>query len=164
MNKPTVTLEITYDELEELYMGIIYRHKIMRLVRKNASRPDHPGAIDEIIKTCGNLKVKLYNLAEKKSTINKMKLKELFTDESKWTKGAQARDKEGKPCNIFSSNAVCWSLTGGMTKCYPNFLRFTDVRTKIFNHLGKIETIQSWSDHILTTFQDIKNLVEELDI
>jgi len=45
-----------------------------------------------------------------------MKMKELFTDKSKWTQGTHARNAAGVCVASESEHAVCWCLMGAMTK------------------------------------------------
>ena len=47
-----------------------------------------------------------------------MKVKDLLTDESKWTKGAYSRDAEGETTDLLDRGAVCWCLRGAIDLCY----------------------------------------------
>lgn len=47
------------------------------------------------------------------------KMLELLDKSSKWTKGVNARDKNGKECNARQKKAVCFCLNGALNKCYP---------------------------------------------
>jgi len=94
-----------------------------------------------------------------------MKIKELLTDESKWTKLYGARNENNDPVNPRSSEAVCWCLIGAYIKCYGyghNDEIYMRLRNKTLE-LNNIE-IDSFNDSPTTTFADIRKLVEELDI
>jgi hypothetical protein len=47
---------------------------------------------------------------------------ELLSDETRWTKGANARTRQNKPTAPFSSNAVCFCLTGAVTKAVSEIM------------------------------------------
>jgi len=92
-----------------------------------------------------------------------MKMRQLFKDESNWNQHSLANNAEGAAVDIDSPAAVSWCLVGGLYKCYMNDM----------NNLYKIwERIDattgpsavSWNNHEHRTFQDIRSLVEELDI
>lgn len=52
-----------------------------------------------------------------------MKVRELFNNKDKWTKGLYARDKDGFSVDPEGSNAVCFCLVGALRKCYSfNYL------------------------------------------
>lgn len=88
-----------------------------------------------------------------------MKIKELFTDETKWTQGALARTKKGNIIGALEDNAVCWCLQGAVLKCYGS-----DRLTIIDLILDKVDKhcIALWND--AHTFTEVKELVERLDI
>lgn len=92
-----------------------------------------------------------------------MKLKELFTDASKWTRRAYARNSRGVPQDYHSPEAVCFCLLGGIYKCYPT----EETQFKLFNAI-KLKTgdvwISTWNDAPSRTFDEVKQLVNDLDI
>lgn len=91
-----------------------------------------------------------------------MKVKELLTDESKWTKGVYARTAEGHRADSSKPEAVVFCLLGAIHRCY--------------SHLGKHEVVKrvekelsgrspcNWNDDPATTFADVRSLIEKLDI
>ena len=98
-----------------------------------------------------------------------MKIRELFTDESKWTTHAYARTKEGKVLlNAHLPEAVCWCLDGAISKCYlfgnesDQLRTYYMIKHKIFEHVN--ENPVPWNDHPKRTFAEVKQLVETLDI
>lgn len=90
-----------------------------------------------------------------------MKLKELFADPKRWTQGTSARGKSGRAVSPASQYAVCFCLLGGVIKCYPNTEEKEAVERKIEKRL-KISRYWKWND--MATFEQVKKLVNELDI
>jgi len=89
-----------------------------------------------------------------------MKIKELLSDKSKWTQKAYARDIHGDALGHGSSQfAVSWCLVGAMEKCYPDFNVVDDIVSKIHRKVGGPAIFND--SH---TFEEVKQLVEELDI
>jgi hypothetical protein len=92
-----------------------------------------------------------------------MTLQELFTDETKWCKGAVARDANGYPVLSDSPSAVCWCLYGGIEICYPDDFyaaesKFTDALPE-----GFLEVSQ-FNDDDETTFADVRAAIERAGI
>lgn len=90
-----------------------------------------------------------------------MKIQELLTDESKWTKSHEARDSYGQPVDECSKEAVQWCLLGAIIKCY-NVDRIgicNKVRIRLDSFM-----LTSWNDAQNRTFNDIRSLIKELDI
>jgi hypothetical protein len=93
-----------------------------------------------------------------------MKIRELLSDESRWTQRTDARDDRGAPCNPSSRYARRWCLLGAISKCYDGDLF---IYNRIENHLGvdchgKSIFVSKFND--THTYVDIKALVDELDI
>lgn len=95
-----------------------------------------------------------------------MKIKELFSDESKWTQGRYARDKDGIKTNIKNDNASCWCLVGAVFKCYiyHNADKAIQKLEKKFGKSKSYKNIVQWNDHPKRTFKQVKTLVNKLDI
>lgn len=101
-----------------------------------------------------------------------MKIQQLLATPDKWTKGALARTKEGVPTfellaectteyNMTNHpEAVCWCLKGAAVKCYPD--NYNEICAKIRNYTNG--GVWTWNDLEGTTFQDIRELVEKLNI
>jgi hypothetical protein len=96
-----------------------------------------------------------------------MKIKELLADVSKWTQKVPARNADGASCNV-NEGAVCWCLWGAAVFCYDRTfddpaVRFHDVRNKIEAVVlgGNMVT---WNDAPERTFEEVKALVERLDV
>jgi hypothetical protein len=102
-----------------------------------------------------------------------MQVKELPTDESKWTKGAYARDSEGYGVPPSSPDAVSWCLMGAVEHCYGTLNDIVPILLLILvdtisGIIGEVQDIvystTEWNDDINTSFIQIRELIEELDI
>lgn len=102
-----------------------------------------------------------------------MKIRELLTDESKWTKGKSARNQYGLPISAKHSKACRWCLSGAVEKAYENYVDILRVESKISSNLHAKQrlsggprsySIEDWNDRPNRTFEEVKALVEELDI
>ena len=87
-----------------------------------------------------------------------MKVKEFLSGPEVWTQGVIARDKNNKPVFINHPGAVKWCLVGAICKCY-------DCRNdKLIISLlyDKVGLVGNFND--THTFEEVKALVEEMDI
>ena len=100
-----------------------------------------------------------------------MKVKELLSDESKWTKGVLAKTSSGSDCSPTDPKATCFCILGAIDHCYANNpiaadLAITKVKKAIaivgYNILVPM-TISTFNDHH-ATFEDIKKVLEIADI
>lgn len=91
-----------------------------------------------------------------------MKVKELLSKKSKWTKGTMARDKKGFEVDYNDPTAYSFCLVGAIRRCYgvPSSGKVLHQITDKLN----ISTIHKWNDRPDCTFEEVKALVEELDI
>lgn len=104
-----------------------------------------------------------------------MKVRELLDSPEKWTKGAIARDSKGNLVSYNSPNAVCFCLLGAIYKCYasdkmnPDKMNPDKLPLEIRKLIGSLlnlrsDSISYFNDAPKRTFEDIKNLVNTLDI
>lgn len=96
-----------------------------------------------------------------------MKIRELLTDESKWTKGSSARYDNNFVCLPASEDAVKWCLMGALVKCYSYTPESYTIQEKMRNYTIKTKgfyNIVYFNDHGSTKFEDIKTLIDALDI
>jgi len=105
-----------------------------------------------------------------------MKVKDLLTDESKWTQNEFARDAKGKRCSSTSSRATQWCIVGAINKCYELGLTHMKMLQLTANHIKSSEPqranpplhvntiISRWNDNPSRTFTDVQALVNRLDI
>lgn len=89
------------------------------------------------------------------------KIKELFSDSSKWTQGEYAKDAKGNMVWVDSPKAVCWCLEGAVRHCYPPS-KWCETYAKLHNELGGWASV--WNDNNKRTFEEVKALVEKLDV
>jgi hypothetical protein len=109
-----------------------------------------------------------------------MKISQLLTKESKWCKGALARDKNGKPINCldikyfdkggtidFGKNAVAYSLMGAISHCY-----FYDDHDSVLEKLHqamrtvlrKDMSVADFNNHEQTRFEILKEVIAEAGV
>lgn len=90
-----------------------------------------------------------------------MKVKNLLSNPDKWTQGEFARTHNGFGVSYSHPDAVRWCLLGAIDVCYP-----PNERGNIYKRLrDNVETsLVGFNDNKNTTFEDVKNLVTELDI
>jgi hypothetical protein len=96
-----------------------------------------------------------------------MKAHELLNDASKWTKEAFARNAEGKECSPQNHSATCFCLLGAVRRCYADGIECSIKQEKIRVAVKKISDgfrTTDWNDHKDRTFEDVRNLLIELDI
>lgn len=103
-----------------------------------------------------------------------MKIKELYSDPSKWAKYHLAQNKNGGTISPSDKDAVRFCLIGALIRCYrdkkyfwekesPYETAFYKLKYEIESHPNKFG-ISDYNDSVGTTFEDIKKLVEKLDI
>lgn len=96
-----------------------------------------------------------------------MKVRDLFTDESKWTQGVMARMASGASAATCDPNAYCRCLGGAIIYCYgEDYTRVElsdQVLRKVMNKIGTDDIVE-WNDDPDRTFAEVKALIEELDI
>lgn len=100
-----------------------------------------------------------------------MTLQELFTDETKWTKGAYARDKQGHSVTTMNHTAVSFCLNGGLCVCYSNpsssYDKLEQAIRRIQNTLREMRlptNLFVFNDNISTTFEDIKTVIQRANV
>jgi hypothetical protein len=93
-----------------------------------------------------------------------MKMRELLSDESKWTKGTMARNESGIAISTTNGEACCFCLWGAMVWCYGlDLSEYSRVKKQIQVELG-LDTIGQWNDQPERTFEEVQALVQKLDI
>ena len=91
-----------------------------------------------------------------------MNIQTLLDSPEKWTRGWYARDAEGTACIAEDHKAACWCLLGAIRVCYPDFEERIAVECQVRQHIGPF--VDVWNDAPNRTFEDIRELVETLDI
>lgn len=92
-----------------------------------------------------------------------MKVRELLDVESKWTKGCEASDARGYSVDFNASGASTWCLLGAIHKCYTDEGMIIVLYNKILETLN-VKWVGKWNDAPNRTFNDVKQLIMELDI
>jgi len=93
-----------------------------------------------------------------------MKIQDILTDESKWTKGWNARNKKGAMVQENARNASRFCLYGAVWRTVhldPNY-DFNRALDKIRAKIGR--DIFKWNDNPRRKFKSVRALIEELDI
>lgn len=98
-----------------------------------------------------------------------MKVKDLLYCPEKWLKKSFAKDENGRTCCSSSEAAACWCLTGAILKCYPTdtlekYNRYCDIIDSVLEYIAPHTTIAVYNDLDSTSFEDIRKLVETLNI
>ena len=88
-----------------------------------------------------------------------MKIKE-FLKESNWTKWQYAKDAKGNVCAVADAKAEKFCLMGAAKKCYPEGMDM--IRRLLDRELGDMAI--TWNDMPERTFEEVKAVVEKLDI
>ncbi len=94
-----------------------------------------------------------------------MKVKELLSNESKWTQKAVARDKDNNWCYPYAETAAKWCLVGAIQKCYPNdTIRIKTLLLNLIHKSFEYHGLENFNDNRRRKFEDIKQLVERADV
>ena len=93
-----------------------------------------------------------------------MKVRELFTDASKWTQGPSAKQSDGTPCSEYSAEACSWCLAGAINKCYDDIptAHKVNIKETLSQTLGM--HFIDWNEEPNRTFEEVKALVEKADV
>jgi len=89
-----------------------------------------------------------------------MKIRDLLSDITRWTKGASARNLEGESV-LATEPCACYCVYGALVHCY-GFTGAAAVYARIRERLGMSPV--KWNDAPERTFAEVKALVDELDI
>ena len=90
-----------------------------------------------------------------------MKIRELLSDPSKWTQGCFARDVYGGVASRLEDECR-WCLVGALGRCYDDS-EFDRVYDLIKAAVPERQIVH-WNDDPKRTFEDVRKLVEELNI
>ena len=97
-----------------------------------------------------------------------MKVIELLSDESKWTKGSYALDTNHESVGANDINSVCWCLEGAIKKCYVTVEERMSARKTIEEVINKDRyykmTAVGFNDHDTTKFEDVIRYVKLANI
>lgn len=89
-----------------------------------------------------------------------MKIRDLLDKPEKWTKKREARSADGLPTSALNEDAVAYSVYGAIKRCYQKD-QFEAIYRKIYDTVGHVT---HWNDDPATTFEEVRQLVNELDV
>lgn len=89
-----------------------------------------------------------------------MKVSELLSNESKWTKDTQARNKDNVPVRFDDPSAVCWCLLGAIAKCYDK-CESLEIRNRLREFLPH-PCINRFNDN--HSYEEVMEVVRQADI
>ncbi len=98
-----------------------------------------------------------------------MKMLELLSDETKWTKNASAKNKDGFIVGPHNPEACKWCLSGAFAKCYFGILEPEEILV-LWNKIvrASVDLYQmepvTFNDNSQTTFAQIRELLEEVNL
>jgi len=90
-----------------------------------------------------------------------MKPSELIEDRDSWTKGAMARDKDGKMVPVHSSDASCWCLWGAFMKCGLQICDYTEFMDDILCDTFSERFPSEFNDSPSTTHQNVIDVLQK---
>lgn len=98
-----------------------------------------------------------------------MKVKDLLYSPTKWLKNSFAKDENGKVCHSTDDQAACWCVMGAIIRCYPtknpdDYNRYCDILDSILEEIAPHTTISVWNDMDTTSFEDMRKVIEKLNI
>lgn len=96
-----------------------------------------------------------------------MKVRELLDRPERWCQGALARDgTTGAECDPHSEFATCWCVLGAVSVCYPEHDQHSRAveAMRLAIYRVKRGQVGIWNDAPGRTFEEVRELVERLDI
>lgn len=86
-------------------------------------------------------------------------------DKDKWTKGAIARDENGKRLNMLSlEKAECWCITGAMDSFRPTTQVYEKAYLALLAVINNVApdtpSVEGYNDASSTTYKDILNIID----
>lgn len=91
-----------------------------------------------------------------------MKVRELLSSAEKWTQGVYARRQDGSETYPTYPDAASWCIAGAIVRCYE-----IELHHGLIDSVGRrIESpsIGEWNDATERKFEEVKALLDELDI
>jgi hypothetical protein len=95
-----------------------------------------------------------------------MKAKDLLSDKSRWTRGADARDRYGYRCDPYSSRAVSFCVLGAVLRAYQyrTHAQTEAIRALLQAIPSEYADVESWNDAPDRTFDDVSRVLEAADV
>lgn len=92
-----------------------------------------------------------------------MKLSDVLSDESKWTKGAMARLANGVVTSALDENATLFCLVGGMIKVTKEGKLSWEELYEFVRRDLKGYPVSVWNDSALRTWKEVAEVVKKVD-
>lgn len=89
-----------------------------------------------------------------------MKLSEILSDESKWTKETNAKNAQGQKVDPRSPTATCFCLNGALL-LHESTNKHSSMRKLIHEKIGN--SIPRYNDNPKIDFSDIQKLIEVVE-
>jgi hypothetical protein len=96
-----------------------------------------------------------------------VKVKDVLADASKWTQFADARDSEGKVCDVDSDRAVSFCLWGALERAYGGgelVAAIERIGEAIGTRTAGMVSIRAWNDDRRRTFDEVRKVLEMADV
>jgi hypothetical protein len=95
-----------------------------------------------------------------------MKAKNLLTDASRWTQGADARDAWGRACDPDSPAAAMYCLRGAVLRAYGESEAAEAALERVKRAVGAKGPlgIEYWNDNLSRTFAEVLEVLEKSDV
>jgi hypothetical protein len=99
-----------------------------------------------------------------------VKVKDILTDESRWTQGALARDERGEPCEPGDDRARRWCVLGALCRVAADDAAINAAIDAVGQAVGvhdytlAIEEIGEWNDCPSRTFDEVRHVIEKADV
>jgi hypothetical protein len=96
-----------------------------------------------------------------------MTVKELLCHPNRWCQRRAAYNAQGKPCDPTADEAIQWSLDGAIARCYENTYyehNSNQVYQRVASHPKVMQFVSWWNDDRYRTYEEVMELVTELDI
>lgn len=95
-----------------------------------------------------------------------MKVQDILISKEKWTKGALARTLDDSIIEVHEPNAAKFCLVGAIRKAYVYPDEYSRICQIICAKWGfaDMHSVLVWNDKTTTTFQDVRELIERLNI
>jgi hypothetical protein len=104
----------------------------------------------------------------KHSTVKpRIKVKDILTDASKWTRFTDAQDAEGNECDVNDDRAVAFCLSGALRRAYSGQeldAAIKRIEAVIGPLVAGILSIRGWNDDRRRTFEDVRQVIEKADV
>jgi hypothetical protein len=95
-----------------------------------------------------------------------MKVKDILSNASKWTQGADARDADGRACDVDSPAAAAFCLRGAVLRAYGEGDAALTALEKVKRAVGGRGPfgIEYWNDDPDRTFDHVRRILEIADV